>query len=120
MGDRCAQLLVAVLIIITTLQTDIGLGNLSYLIWVDWPAPGVYTAGPLLSLLPHHRPHTQAARAWGERGHASCPQPLTRPRSWHVRPLTRPTWLPPSRHVQDSAPTACAAESNLMQLRILM
>ena len=36
LGDRCAQLLVAVLIIITTLQTDIGLGNLSYLIWVDY------------------------------------------------------------------------------------
>lgn len=35
LGDRCAQLLVAVLIVITTLQTDLGLGNLSYLIWVD-------------------------------------------------------------------------------------
>ena len=36
LGDRCAQLLVAVLIVITTLQTDLGLGNLSYLIWVDY------------------------------------------------------------------------------------
>ena len=36
LGDRCAQLLVAVLIIITSLQTDLGLGNLSYLIWVDY------------------------------------------------------------------------------------
>ena len=35
-GDRCAQLLVAVLIIITALQIDLGLGNLSYLIWVDF------------------------------------------------------------------------------------
>ena len=29
LGDRCAQILVSILIIITTLQTDIGLGNLS-------------------------------------------------------------------------------------------
>ena len=36
LGDRCAQLLVAILIVITTLQNDIGLGNLSYLIWVDF------------------------------------------------------------------------------------
>jgi len=36
LGDRCAQILVSVLIIITTLQTDLGLGSLSYLIWVDW------------------------------------------------------------------------------------
>ena len=36
LGDRCAQILVSVLITITTLQTDIGLGNLSYLIWTDW------------------------------------------------------------------------------------
>ena len=36
LGDRCAQLLVAVLIIITSLQTDLGLGSLSYLIWVDY------------------------------------------------------------------------------------
>ena len=36
LGDRCAQLLVAVLILVTTLQMDLGLGQLSYLIWVDY------------------------------------------------------------------------------------
>jgi hypothetical protein len=36
MEGRCAQLLVAILIIITALQMDLGLGNLSYLIWVDY------------------------------------------------------------------------------------
>ena len=47
-GDRCAQLLVAVLIIITALQIDLGLGNLSY-------APP-----PSLLLSPHTRarPHS--------------------------------------------------------------
>jgi len=36
MGDRCAWLVVTVLIIVTALQMDVGLGNLSYLIWVDY------------------------------------------------------------------------------------
>ena len=36
LGDRCAQLLVAILIIVTSFQSDLGLGNLSYLIWVDY------------------------------------------------------------------------------------
>ena len=35
MGDRCAWLVVAVLIVVTALQMDLGLGNLSYLIWVE-------------------------------------------------------------------------------------
>jgi len=35
MGDRCAWLVVTVLIIVTALQMDVGLGNLSYLIWVE-------------------------------------------------------------------------------------
>ena len=33
---RCALIVVAVLITLTAIQMDIGLGNLSYLIWVDW------------------------------------------------------------------------------------
>lgn len=36
LGDRCALIVVAVLITLTAIQMDIGLGNLSYLIWVDW------------------------------------------------------------------------------------
>jgi len=36
LGDRVATLLVSILILITALQADVGLGNLSYLIWVDW------------------------------------------------------------------------------------
>lgn len=35
MGDRLAAILVALLIVVTSLQTDLGLGKLSYLIWVD-------------------------------------------------------------------------------------
>ena len=33
LGDRVGLILIAILIVITTLQNDIGLGNLSYLIW---------------------------------------------------------------------------------------
>jgi len=36
LGDRVGLILIAILIVITTLQNDIGLGNLSYLIWVDF------------------------------------------------------------------------------------
>ena len=39
--DRVATVLVSVLIIIVALQMDLGLGNLSYLIWVDWFVRGV-------------------------------------------------------------------------------
>ena len=35
MGDRLAAILVAMLIVVTSLQSDLGLGKLSYLIWVD-------------------------------------------------------------------------------------
>ena len=35
-GDRCAQLVVSVLIVLTSMQMDIGLGSLSYLIWLDY------------------------------------------------------------------------------------
>jgi len=35
MGDRVAAILVSMLIVVTSLQSDLGLGNLSYLIWVD-------------------------------------------------------------------------------------
>ena len=34
-GDRCAVLFIAFLILVTMLQTDIGLGRLSRLLWVD-------------------------------------------------------------------------------------
>ena len=34
MGDRLAAILVAMLIVVTSLQSDLGLGRLSYLIWV--------------------------------------------------------------------------------------
>jgi len=36
LGDRVGLILISILIVITTLQNDIGLGNLSYLIWVDF------------------------------------------------------------------------------------
>ena len=36
MGDRTAVLFVAFLILVTNIQTDIGLGDLSSLIWIDW------------------------------------------------------------------------------------
>jgi hypothetical protein len=36
MGDRLAAILVAMLIVVTSLQSDLGLGKLSYLIWVDY------------------------------------------------------------------------------------
>ena len=35
-GDRCAQLLVAILIVITQFQADLGLGTLTELIWIDF------------------------------------------------------------------------------------
>jgi len=35
-GDRCAGLLVAILILITMFQTDVGLGTITYLIWEDY------------------------------------------------------------------------------------
>ena len=35
LGDRIAAILVAMLIVVTSLQSDLGLGKLSYLIWVD-------------------------------------------------------------------------------------
>ena len=35
-GDRVAGLVVALLIVMTNLQTDLKLGDLTYLIWVDY------------------------------------------------------------------------------------
>lgn len=35
-GDRCAVLFIAFLILVTSMQTDLGLGELTYLIWLDW------------------------------------------------------------------------------------
>ena len=35
-GDRCNVLFIAFLILITNMQTDLGLGRLSYLIWLDY------------------------------------------------------------------------------------
>ena len=34
-GDRCAVLFIAFLILVTNMQTDLGLGRLSYLLWLD-------------------------------------------------------------------------------------
>ena len=34
-GDRMAQLLVALLIVVTNLQMDLGLGKLTALMWID-------------------------------------------------------------------------------------
>lgn len=34
-GDRCAQILVAGLIVMTNLKDDLGLGKLNYLLWID-------------------------------------------------------------------------------------
>lgn len=35
MGDRLAAIIVSMLIVVTSMQSDLGLGRLSYLIWVD-------------------------------------------------------------------------------------
>ena len=35
-GDRCSVLFIAFLILVTNMQTDLGLGRLSNLIWLDW------------------------------------------------------------------------------------
>ena len=34
-GDRCAVLFIAFLILVTSMQQDLGLGELNYLIWLD-------------------------------------------------------------------------------------
>jgi len=35
-GDRCAVLFIGFLILVTNMQTDLGLGRLSYLLWLDY------------------------------------------------------------------------------------
>eukprot|EP00966_Prymnesium_polylepis_P224309 5188766-Prymnesium_polylepis.2 len=58
-GDRCAVLFIAFLILVTSMQTDMGLGELTDLLWIDcvpprlecasspcWCLSGVYSAPP--------------------------------------------------------------------------